>query len=105
MFCAVSYLIENGSRPKWGDFRIRTEVLVIAVPAQLSVDGRSGESYGSSIASRQVEGEVVSVTFVHDFHTQVGTVDDVRPGGYATTGCIYNRLVEVETVQVERHRA
>ena len=42
---------------------------------------------------------------MHHFHTQVGTVDDVCPGANDTTLAINHRLVEVESIQVERHGA
>jgi len=47
----------------------------------------------------------VSVTLVHDFHTQVGTVDHVSPSANHATLRVEDGLVEVETVQVERHGA
>ena len=46
----------------------------------------------------------MSVTLVHYFHTQVGTVDYVSPSANYTTLRVNDGLVEVETVQVERHR-
>ena len=53
---------------------------------------------------RQVEGEVVSVALVHNFHTQTSAVQHICPGVEHTTLTINDGLVEVETVQVERHR-
>ncbi len=47
----------------------------------------------------------MSITLVHHFHTQVGPVEDVSPGRNNPTLRVHNRLVEVEPVQVERHRA
>jgi len=64
----------------------------------LAVDGRS-------FRRSQVEGEVVSVALVHNFHTQVGAVDHVSPGVDDTTLTVDNGLVEVEAVEVERHGA
>jgi len=47
----------------------------------------------------------VSITLVHHFHPQVGTVQHICPSAHHTTLRIDDGLVEVETVQVERHRA
>ena len=47
----------------------------------------------------------MSVALVHHFHTEVGAVQHVGPGVQHTTLGIQDRLVEVEAVQVERHRA
>ena len=49
--------------------------------------------------------EVVSITLVHHFHTQTSTVQNVCPGRQNLTRTIKDGLVEVETVQVECHRA
>ena len=46
----------------------------------------------------------MSVTLVHDFHTQTSTVKNVCPSVQDTTLTIKDGLVEVETVQVECHR-
>ncbi len=51
----------------------------------LTVDSRSGQRNGSCLTSSQVKREVVSITLVHHFHTQVGTVDYVSPGAHHTT--------------------
>ena len=53
---------------------------------------------------REVEREVVSITLVHNFHTQTSAVENVCPGVEHTTLTIDDGLVEVETVQVECHR-
>ena len=47
----------------------------------------------------------MSVTLVHHFKTEVGTVQNVRPGVNHTTLAVQHGLVEVETVQVECHGA
>ncbi len=47
----------------------------------------------------------MSITLVHDFHTQVGAVEYICPSSNHTTLRVNHRLVEVESVQVERHRA
>ena len=47
----------------------------------------------------------MSVTLVHDFHTETSAVEYVCPGVQNTTLTIEDGLVEVETVQVERHGA
>jgi len=46
----------------------------------------------------------MSVTLVHYFHTEVGTVDDISPSVDSATLRVDDGLVEVETVQVEGHR-
>ena len=69
----------------------------------LSSDSRSGKSNRSGLSSSEIEGEVVSVTLVHYFHTQSSAVKYVCPGVQDSALSIKDRLVEVETVQVERH--
>ena len=46
----------------------------------------------------------MSITLVHHFHTETSTVQNVCPGVEHTILRIDDGLVEVETVQVERHR-
>ena len=46
----------------------------------------------------------MSITLVHDFHTETSAVQNVCPSVQDMTLVILDRLVEVETVQVERHR-
>ena len=46
----------------------------------------------------------MSVALVHNFHTQTSAVENVCPGVEHTTLTIDDGLVEVEAVQVERHR-
>ena len=46
----------------------------------------------------------MGIAFVHYFKTDVGSVQYIRPGADYATLAIQNGLVEVETVQVERHR-
>jgi len=67
---------------------------------KLTIDSRSRYRH-----SRQIQGEVVGIALVHHFHTQVGTVDHISPARHHTTLRVSNGLVEVEPVQVERHRA
>jgi hypothetical protein len=74
------------------------------LPSGISAYGRCGECYRSRLSSSEIQWEVVSVTLVHDFHTEVSTVKNVCPGVQDTTLTIKDGLVEVETVQVERHR-
>merc|ERR1712100_1011410 len=50
-------------------------------------------------------GEVVSVALVHDFHAEVGAVQNISPGVQNTALSIKDGLVEVEAVQVEGHGA
>ena len=47
----------------------------------------------------------MSVTLVHNFHTQTSTVQNVCPGVQDFVLTINDGLVEVETIQVECHRA
>ena len=46
----------------------------------------------------------MGIALVHHFKTEVRTVEDVSPGVDDTTLAVQYRLVEVETIQVERHR-
>ena len=70
-----------------------------------SADRRSGQRHGGVGGSSQIEREVVSVALVHHFHTQTSAVQHISPGVDHTALGIQDRLVEVETVQVEGHRA
>ena len=70
-----------------------------------STDRRGGECHRSGLSSNRVEGEVVSVALMHDFHTETSTVENVCPGVQDFTLTIHDGLVEVETVQVECHSA
>ena len=45
----------------------------------------------------------MGVTFVHDFHTEVGTVNNVSPGVDDTSLRVNDGLVKVESIQVEGH--
>ncbi|MEY2984791.1 MAG: hypothetical protein RLZZ568_1408, partial [Cyanobacteriota bacterium] len=47
----------------------------------------------------------MGIAFVHYFKTNVGAVQYVSPGADDTTLAVQDGLVEVETVQVERHGA
>ena len=69
-----------------------------------STDSGCSQCNRGGLSSSQVEGEVVSVALVHNFHTQTSAVENVCPGVEHTTLTIKDGLVEVETVQVERHR-
>jgi hypothetical protein len=46
---------------------------------------------GLSLEQSQVQREVVRITLVHHFHTQVGAVDHVSPGANHTTLRIQDR--------------
>ena len=70
----------------------------------VSTDSRSGESNRSAFSSSKVEREVVSITLVHDFHAQTSAVENVCPSVDHFALTINDGLVEVETVEVERHR-
>ena len=47
----------------------------------------------------------MGVPLVHHFHTETSAVQHVCPGVHHTALAVEDRLVEVETVQVEGHRA
>ena len=47
----------------------------------------------------------MGVALVHNLHSQASSVDHICPGGDNSPLAIQDRLVEVETVQVEGHRA
>ena len=47
----------------------------------------------------------MSVALMHDFHTQTSAVQDICPGVQDFALTIHDGLVEVETIQVERHGA
>ena len=46
----------------------------------------------------------MSVALVHYFHAQTSTVEDISPSVDHMTLVVNDRLVEVETVEVESHR-
>ena len=45
----------------------------------------------------------MSVALVHDFHAKTSTVQDIGPSVDDTTLTFNNGLIEVESVEVERH--
>ena len=45
------------------------------------------------------------IALVHYFHTQTSAVQNICPGVHHTALAVKDRLVEVETIQVEGHRA
>ncbi len=47
----------------------------------------------------------MGIALMHYFHTQTSAVQDISPGIHYTALAIENRLVEVEAIQVEGHRA
>ena len=69
------------------------------------MDGRRREGNRCRIPRCQVKREVVGIPLVHHFHPQVRPVDHIRPGANHSTLRVNDALVEVEPVQVERHRA
>ena len=71
----------------------------------LAVDSRRSQSHWSRFTRSQIQREVVRIPLVHHFHPQVRPVQHVRPGAHNPTLAINDGLVEVEPVQVERHRA
>ena len=46
----------------------------------------------------------MSIALVHYFHAQTSTVENISPGVDHMTLIVNDRLVEVETVEVEGHR-
>ena len=57
----------------------------LRLPSVISTDRRCFKSDRSGLSSGKIEGEVVSVTLVHDFHTKVCAVENVGPGVQYTT--------------------
>ena len=51
----------------------------------------------------KIKREVVGVAFMHDFHTQTSSVENVSPGVHHMPFATSDGLVEVEAVEVERH--
>ena len=47
----------------------------------------------------------MSITLVHDFHTETSAVQNVCPSVQDVTLVVLDRLVEVESVKVECHGA
>ena len=43
------------------------------------------------------------VTLMHNLHTQTSSVEDICPGVHHMTLTLNNGLIEVESVEVERH--
>ena len=52
-----------------------------------------------------VKREVVGVAFVHDFHAETSSVQDVRPRIDDVTFTVLDGLVEVKSIEVESHGA
>ena len=48
-------------------------------------------------------GKVVGTAFVHDFHSEISTVDDIGPGVNHSSVGIDDGLVVVESIQIEGH--
>ena len=69
----------------------------------ISTDRRCGQGHRCGLSSRKIQGEVVSVALVHDFHSKTCSVEDICPGVEDTSLSIDDGLVEVEPVEVERH--
>ena len=69
----------------------------------LSADGRGSQGHRCGLSCCKIKREVVCVPFVHDFHTESGTVKDVGPGVEHVFLVVLNGLVEVEAVEVESH--
>ena len=69
----------------------------------LSADRRSSQGHRCGLSCCKIKREVVCVPFVHDFHTESGTVKDVGPGVEHVSLVVLDGLVEVEAVEVESH--
>ena len=76
---------------------------IIKIGNCLGDDRRSSHGHGQDFATGQIQGKVVGIAFVHDFHTQIGAVDNVGPGVDDTALRVNDGLVKVETVQVKGH--
>ena len=70
-----------------------------------STDCWSLECHRCGFSGCQIQWKVVSITFMHHFHTKVGTVENVSPCRNDMILRVNQRLVEVETIQVEGHGA
>ena len=70
-----------------------------------STNRRSRQHHRYGDGRSQVKRDVVGVVLEHHLHTQIGTVDHLSPGGDHHALGIKDRLVGVEAVQVEGHRA
>ncbi len=70
-----------------------------------STNGGGNQGHRCGADCGQVEGEVVGIALVHHFHAEAGTVEDVGPGVDHPALVVEDRLVEVEAIQVEGHRA
>jgi hypothetical protein len=53
----------------------------------------------------QVKWEIVSISFMHDFHPKISTIQDVLPAIYNMTLRVQHTLLEVEAIQVKSHGA
>ena len=69
----LNYACQNKKRPHL------ERALFVYLKLNLAVDRRSNHCYWGDSTSGQIEGEVVSVALVHNFHTQVSAVDDISP--------------------------
>ena len=69
----------------------------------LLADGRSSQGHRCGLSCCKIKREVVCVPFVHDLHTESGTVKDVCPGVEHMSLVVLDGLVEVEAVEVESH--
>ena len=67
------------------------------------IEGAVSATGVDSVLACQVKWEVVCVTLMHNFHTQTSTIKYICPGVQNTTLTINNGLIEVESVEVERH--
>lgn len=107
MIGGMTKYVQNGTRfiVKQKAPPLKESALILAKSYELAIDNRRGERNRSSNTSSQVEGEVVSITLVHDFKAQVGAVENICPSTNHTTLRVDDRLVEVESVEVEGHRA
>ena len=81
------------------------DVMGKVLPVIISTDGRSNQGHRCGLNCCKIKREVVCVTFVHDFHSETCSVEDVCPGVEDATLSVDDRLVEVESIEVECHCA
>ena len=61
------------------------------------------QRHRDDVISSQVQWEIMGVPFMHHFHTKTLAVQDVSPSVDDVSVTAHNRLVKIETVEVESH--
>ncbi len=69
----------------------------------LSADGRCNQGHRCGLSCCKIKREVMCISFVHDFHSESGTVKHVCPGIEHSSLSVNDGLVEVEAIEVESH--